>query len=140
VCPASPECSSPWVPAPCLNTGLLWEKQEDRWYWSLALKLGLRRIRTDFAGYPAGRISGQSKSRIPDIRSRPDIKSTFKCLEKYETHKDIRCIANFLFPYLKQSFYFIKAVTVLRKNLLKFYKLIPSNHQSSIGFWWKIIF
>ena len=26
----------------------------------------------EFAGYPAGRISGNSKSRIPDIRLQPD--------------------------------------------------------------------
>jgi hypothetical protein len=60
---------------------------------------------TDFAEYPAGRISGQSKSRIPEIWRRPDTGypagfSTFKCVVKYEINEDIRCIEGFLFPYL----------------------------------------
>jgi hypothetical protein len=41
----------------------------------------------NFSGHPAGRISGQSKSRIPDIWCRPETErifnSTFKRLVKF---------------------------------------------------------
>jgi hypothetical protein len=46
---------------------------------------------TDFAGYPADLKAGcwiSGGDWIPDIR--PEINSTFKCLEKYEINKDLR--------------------------------------------------
>jgi hypothetical protein len=62
--------------------------------------VAIRRTRdapeTDFAGYPAGRISGQSKTRI----SGWIFISTFKCLVKYVINKGIRCIEGY-FSLLK---------------------------------------
>jgi hypothetical protein len=68
----------------------------------------------------AGRISGQSKSRI----SGRIFNSAFKFLVRYDIKKGIRFFKGFHFRYLKHSIFYSTAVTVSRRLFWKFYELI----------------
>jgi hypothetical protein len=50
--------------------------------------------------------------------------SNFKYLVKLEINKSIRGIEGFIFPYLKHSILYNKAVKVLRRHFGRFYELI----------------
>jgi hypothetical protein len=81
---------------------------------------------TDFARYPANLKAGYPVQAGYQISSRI-FTSKFKWPVKKEIDKDIKCtgIVSFLSPYLLYNitFYYIKAETISRRHLWKFYKL-----------------